>query len=178
MAMENQAAFTAGEVMPHLMFSLVYSCVYFGGQGNTIGLCLDMFIAKSERFKAMRPIMTIPNLFNINEPVIFGVPVMLNPIFFIPMVLSAIVPGVIGMALCSFLPISFNPTISMPWAMPTFISALLQGGPFFMLTILACMAASALLYYPFFKMADNQAYEEEQAAAAQNAASKLLGTIA
>ena len=52
-----------------------------------------VFTAKSEKFKAMRGLMTIPNIFNINEPVIFGVPVMLNPIFFIPMVLSSLVPG-------------------------------------------------------------------------------------
>lgn len=168
--MENQAAFQAGQPLPHLMFQLIGSCCYFGGQGNTIGLCLDMFTAKSERFKAMRGIMTIPNLFNINEPVIFGVPVMLNPIFFIPMVLAALVPGLVGMLLCTILPVTINPTIMMPWAMPSFVSAFISGGPLYMLVVLICMATSALLYYPFFKIADNQAYEEEQAIAAEHAA--------
>lgn len=114
--------------------------------------------------------MTIPNIFNINEPVIFGVPVMLNPIFFIPMLFASIVPGLIGMALCSVLPISYNPTISLPFAMPSFVNALIVGGPMYMVVLLICMASSALLYYPFFKIADNQAYEEEQALAAAHAA--------
>jgi PTS system cellobiose-specific IIC component len=55
----------------------------------------------------------------------------------------------------------------MPWAMPMFISALLMGGPLYMAVVLICMVVSAILYYPFFKIADNQAYEEEQALAAE-----------
>jgi PTS system cellobiose-specific IIC component len=129
-----------------------------------------MFTAKSEKFKAMRGIMTVPNIFNINEPVIFGVPVMLNPIFFIPMILSAVVPGVIAMILCSIIPFNLNPTIMMPWVTPAPISALFAGGPVYMLILLVCIASSAVLYYPFFKVADNQAYEEEQAYAAEHAA--------
>ena len=168
--MENQAAFQAGQPLPHFLFSAVSTCCYFGGTGNTIGLCLDMFTAKSEKFKAMRGIMTVPNIFNINEPVIFGVPVMLNPIFFIPMILSAVVPGVIAMILCSIIPFNLNPTIMMPWVTPAPISALFAGGPVYMLILLVCIASSAVLYYPFFKVADNQAYEEEQAYAAEHAA--------
>ena len=167
--MANQQAYLEGQPLPFLMFALIGSCCYFGGQGNTIGLCLDMFTAKSEKFKAMRGLMTIPNIFNINEPVIFGVPVMLNPVFFIPMVLSAIVPGLIGLALCTILPIPYNPTIQLPWAMPMFIAALLTGGPLYMAVVLICMAVSCVLYYPFFKIADNQAYAEEQALAAEQA---------
>ena len=167
--MANQQAYLNGEPLPFLMFALIGSCCYFGGQGNTIGLCFDMFTAKSEKFKAMRNLMTIPNIFNINEPVIFGVPVMLNPVFFIPMVLSSIVPGLIGLALCTILPIPYNPTIQLPWAMPMFIAALLTGGPLYMGVVLICMAVSAVLYYPFFKIADKQACEEEQALAAEQA---------
>lgn len=168
--MQNTEAFMAGQPLPNYLFGVLYPCIYFGGQGNTIGLCINMWRAKSEKFKAMRGLMTIPNIFNINEPVIFGVPVMLNPIFFVPMVLAAIVPGIVGAVLCSIITVPFNPSIQMPWAMPTFISAFITGGPVFMLIVLACMASSVLLYAPFFTIADNQAYEEEQAIAAQKAA--------
>jgi PTS system cellobiose-specific IIC component len=85
------------------------------------------------------------------------------------MVLSAIVPGLIGLALCTILPIPYNPTIQLPWAMPMFIAALLTGGPLYMAVVLICMAVSCVLYYPFFKIADNQAYAEEQALAAEQA---------
>lgn len=75
----------------------------------------------------MKAITLIPNLFNINEPVIFGVPVMLNPIFFIPMVLNTLIPGLIGWGVASLFTFKFNPTISMPWITPSFITAFLQG---------------------------------------------------
>jgi hypothetical protein len=63
----------------------------------------------------------------------------------------------------------YNPTIQLPWAMPMFVAALLTGGPLYMGVVLICMAVSAVLYYPFFKIADKQAYEEEQALAAEQA---------
>jgi PTS system cellobiose-specific IIC component len=56
----------------------------------------------------------------------------------------------------------------MPWVTPAPISALFAGGPVYMLILLVCIASSAVLYYPFFKVADNQAYEEEQAYAAEH----------
>lgn len=65
---------------------------------------------------------------------------------------------------------SYNPTIMMPWAMPSFLTAFISGGPPYMLVVLICMATSDLLYYPFFKIADSQAYAEEQAIAAEHAA--------
>ena len=78
--------------------------------------------------------------------------------------------SLVDMALCSVLPISLNPTVMLPWAMPTFIGAFFSGGPLYMLVILICMASSALLYYPLFKIADNQALAEEQAIADEHEA--------
>ena len=167
--MANIAQFQAGEPLTDAKYLMLYNCLFFGGTGNTIALCIDMFFAKSEKFKAMRKLMFLPNLFNITEPVIFGVPVMLNPLFFVPLVLSCVVPGVVGLALLNILPIAYNPTVQLPWVMPTFITAFMQGGVLYMLTILACMAVTCVLWYPFFKVADLQAYEEEQAIAAEKA---------
>ena len=56
--------------------------------------------------------------------------------------------------------------------MPTFITALMQGGPLYMIVILICIAVTCVIWYPFFKIADNQALEEEKAIAAQKAASE------
>ncbi len=170
--MANIAAYQAGDPLPDAKYLMLYNCLYFGGTGNTICLCLDMLFAKSEKFKAMRKLMLLPNLFNITEPVIFGVPVMLNPLFFVPMLLSCIVPGVVGMLLLNILPIAYNPTVQLPWVMPTFITAFMQGGPLYMLIILACIAVTCVVWYPFFKIADNQALEEERALAAEKAAAE------
>ena len=170
--MANITAFQAGDPLPDAKYLMLYNCLYFGGTGNTICLCLDMLFAKSEKFKAMRKLMLLPNLFNITEPVIFGVPVMLNPLFFIPMLLSCIVPGLVALPLLNILPIAYNPTVQLPWVMPTFITALMQGGPLYMIVILICIAVTCVIWYPFFKIADNQALEEEKAIAAQKAAAE------
>ena len=170
--MANITAFQAGDPLPDAKYLMLYNCLYFGGTGNTICLCLDMLFAKSEKFKAMRKLMLLPNLFNITEPVIFGVPVMLNPLFFIPMLLSCIVPGLVALPLLNILPIAYNPTVQLPWVMPTFITALMQGGPLYMIVILICIAVTCVSWYPFFKIADNQALEEEKAIAAQKAAAE------
>jgi PTS system cellobiose-specific IIC component len=94
---------------------------------------------------------------------------MLNPLFFIPMLLSCIVPGLVALPLLNILPIAYNPTVQLPWVMPTFITALMQGGPLYMIVILICIAVTCVIWYPFFKIADNQAYAEEQALAAEQA---------
>lgn len=56
------------------------------------------------------------------------------------------------------------------WATPTIISATMQSGPLMGLVVIVCIAVTALLYLPFFKVADQQAYEEEQAIAASKSA--------
>ena len=166
-AAANTQAFTTGNALPYLYFFIIYHCLYFSGTGNTIGLSLCIQRAKSERFKALRGVTLIPNLFNINEPVIFGVPIMLNPVFFIPMILNTLIPGLIGWAATSIIKFSYNPTISMPWVTPSPITALVVGGiPLFLLIIL-CIAVTTVIWYPFFKMADTQAFKEESALTAE-----------
>ena len=78
------------------------------------------------------------------------------------MALATFVPGLVGMAYCSVVPISLNPTISMPWVLPTPFSMFMSGGIAYALLGLINYALSALIHYPFFKIADNQALAEEQ----------------
>ena len=111
----------------------------------------------------MRKLVIIPNLFNINEPIIYGFPVMLNPIFFIPMMLSAIVPGAIAVGFADiFNNIIMNTTIRLPWVTPTFITAFTQGGLAIAGLVIFVTLVGLLLYYPFFKIADSMALKEEQ----------------
>lgn len=56
----------------------------------------------------------------------------------------------------------FNPSIALPWVTPTFVTAFMQGGVPYLLLIIACIAVTTLIWFPFFRMADNQAYLEEQ----------------
>lgn len=158
----NIEAYAAGQPLPYFGLMVMYLYVYFSGTGNTLGLSLCTLKAKSERYKSMKAITLIPNLFNINEPVVFGFPVMLNPIFFIPMILCTLIPGLLGWAVTSLFTFHFNPSIALPWVTPTFVTAFMQGGVPYLLLIIACIAVTTLIWFPFFRMADNQAYLEEQ----------------
>lgn len=160
----NAEAFTNGSPLPYLYFYIIYTCLIFSGTGNTIGLSLCLQKAKSERFKALRGVTLVPNLFNINEPVIFGVPVMLNPFFFIPMILNTLIPGLIGWAASNIIKFSLNPGVTLPWVTPAPITALMVGGVPLFLLVVFCIILTTLIWYPFFKMADNQAVREESAA--------------
>lgn len=158
----NINAFLAGDPQPYLEFEFMIGIIMVGGTGNTIGLAINMLRAKSEKFKALKKLTFIPSIFNINEPIIFGVPIMLNPIFFFPMVTSVMVAGAVihiffKLGILSYI----NPTIELPWVMPPVISNFLYAGINFALVMVVVIIVLMILYYPFFRIADKKALEEE-----------------
>lgn len=161
----NVGAFQAGKPLPYFTFSAIAAYISLGGAGSTLGLAISMFIgAKSERFKAMGKLAIVPSIFNINEPLIFGTPIIFNPIFFIPMILSTPVGCAIGAIFIKLgAHAKMNPTIQLPWTMPSPVGAAISTGIFAALGICCAIAAVTLLYFPFFKYADKQALKEEQA---------------
>lgn len=159
----NIEAFQAGQPLPYLAFIIVYFYIMMGGTGSTLGLAFDMlFFSKSERFKALGKLAIVPNLFNINEPIIFGAPIIFNPVFMIPMVLVPFLNG--GLALLwvklGFYA-NFNPAIKMPWTMPAPVNELMRAGVWAAVAAIVTIIATAILYYPFFKYADKMACKEE-----------------
>lgn len=160
----NTEAFLADSTLPYLTSAVVAFCVFVGGNGNTLGFCLASFTARSEKYRSMRKLFVIPNLFNINEPVIFGVPIMLNAIYFIPMVASSLISGLSTLLLLQVIPVNFNPTVTMPWVTPGFVTAFLQGGIGFLTIWLVALFLHFLLWLPFVKVADKIEVQKEQAA--------------
>lgn len=158
------AAFAAGEPIPYVPLLILGMCVIAGGTGNTLGMCIQACFAKSARFKAVGRTAVVPNLFNINEPVLFGFPVILNPVFFVPMVLSSLIPGALITLIMNMIgTIPFDPTINLPWVTPAVISGFARGGFLVAGLILLYIVLGWILYLPFFKIADNDAWKEEQA---------------
>lgn len=108
-----------------------YSFVWLGGAGTTLSLVIAMIIASKKsrkRYGAITSLSIAPGIFNINEPVIFGVPIVLNPILMIPFIFIPIVLSVI-----SYLAISIglvSPVIvqSVPWTTPPILSGFLATG--------------------------------------------------
>lgn len=169
----NIADLQAGKPLTYLTISLISAFAGFGGNGNTLGLCVAMFSAKSKRYKSMLKLSLIPNIFNINEPLIFGMPLMLNPTFFIPMVFSNVIMGLIGLFAIQIFSFTFNPTMSLlPWTTPVFLKNFLAGGISLLMMTLLLLVVNALIYYPFFKIADKRAMAEEALEAVETAECK------
>ena len=161
-SMANIEAFLAGQPQPSLILMIMWYCVAIGGTGNTMGLCIATLFAKSEKYKSMRKLVIPANIFNINEPIIFGFPVMLNPVYFFPMVCSPAASGGIAYLLCKILPIAYNPTVEMPWVTPGFVSAFVQGGIWFLVIWIVCLLIHFIMYLPFFLIDDKNALKMEQ----------------
>ena len=132
----------------------------FGGSGVTIGLVLAILIfSKREDNRTIAGISIVPGLFNINETMTFGIPLVLNPILDIPFILAPVATIVIGYILVSS---GFCPKIvlEVPWTMPPVILGFLATGgrPMGAISQLIVLAASTLIYIPFLI-----AYEKYQA---------------
>ncbi|MEB8763694.1 PTS transporter subunit EIIC, partial [Bacillus cereus] len=155
--------------IPYLAFTLMHFAVVIGGTGNTLGLAINLLFAKSEQYKSLGKIGIVPNIFNINEPIVFGLPLVLNPIYFVPLVTSSIVGGLIGIVFLKLTGIlsNFNPLIELPWVTPAPFAAYISGGWLLLIMTVLIIISQILLYYPFFKMGDKKAYEAEQQAATQ-----------
>lgn len=160
----NTEALIAGQAMPYGAWAIVALGTAIGGQGNALGISVSLLFTKSERFKAIRGIALVPSLFNISEPLMFGLPVVLNPTYFIPFIFNIPVCAVIVQALYALgLGAAYNPTIQLPWVLPQPAIAFMQGGVGCLVISAVVLAVSILMYLPFTLMADRQALKEEAA---------------
>lgn len=168
MGAANEAAYLAGQALPYSVTYATDSMIWAGGTGMTIGLVILMsFFAKSAQYKTIGRMSIVPAIFNINEPVIFGTPICFNAIFFIPFVFC---PGV--MAFLTFLLTDMGilgaPVVGMvPWTLPPVAVGIFMGAGNITNIVwsILCVIIPIVVYYPFFRMADNAAYKEELAAA-------------
>lgn len=134
-----------------------------GGSGMTLGLIIAIFVAsKRSDYREIAKISFVPGLFNINEPLIFGLPIVLNPILAIPFILTPIVNILIGYLATVVLQIIPPVAIGVPWTTPgPLIPFLGTGGNFLALLIgLICLVVSILIYLPFV-IASNRAADKE-----------------
>lgn len=145
------------------MFFFVF-CQFIGGPGCLFGLTCDMAIfAKSERFKAFGKVCFVPGMFNIVEPVIFGFPIVLNPIMFIPFILTPLVFMIIGYLLMVTGVVNIPALMLSVMTIPGPIAGFILGGGISLgiMIVIMCLL-SCIIYYPFFKICDNQALEAEK----------------
>lgn len=133
-----------------------------GGTGITIGFIIaTLMVARSAHLKQLGKLSLAPSLFNINEPVIFGMPIVFNPIMFIPFVIvPAIASFMVYFTILWGWVEPFN-ALQVPWTTPPIISGFLIGGWRAALLQIATIAMSVAIYLPFVRMQDQLSYGEE-----------------
>lgn len=172
--LENLSAYGAGQALPNIITSQAwFSIGNIGGSGCAIGLCLCILLfSKSERYKALRKISTPAGLCSISEPMVFGLPMVLNPMMLIPMLVAPTVTFLLGWGAMATGIVPYMNGVALSTGTPVLLSGFIAWGDFRGILLQACLIAiSTLIYYPFFKMCDRQSLAEEKASAeaAQNA---------
>lgn len=157
---DNIAALKAGKMIPHIVTMPFFDAfIYLGGAGTTIGLIIAIYLA-SRRKKKRTELQNIANLaiapgiFNINEPMIFGMPLVLNPVFFIPFILTPVILTIISYFAIA-LGIVPRTIAMMPWTTPPIIGGFLVTGSIRgALLALLNLVISIVIYIPFVLVAD------------------------
>lgn len=164
--LENQKLFEAGKLSlgeGHIgTIQMIDQFATIGGAGMTIGLIISiLLVAKSQRLKMLGNLSAVPALFNINEPLVFGLPIIFNPLMLVPAALAPTVSVLIAYFAQSigFMPL-FN-GIQAPWPTPGIFSGFLVGGWQGAVVQIVCIAAATVIYYPFVKALDSQYRKEE-----------------
>lgn len=157
----------ANQAGAHIPFAGEFqnSFVMMGGSGSTLGLCIFIaFFAKSAQLGALGKAALVPSFFNINEPLLFGLPIVYNPFIAIPFFLAPMTAATIGYFAIKLQMIA-PPVAQVPWPTPIGIGAFIgSGGDWKALVVsLICGIAAFLIYFPFIKFYDNKLYKEEQA---------------
>ncbi|MGL6106981.1 PTS sugar transporter subunit IIC [Romboutsia sp.] len=181
---ENIAAMQAGQPIPHF-YTAGASSAFFGftGAGITIGCVIACMLSKNKSFKKIGQVSLFPSLFGINEPILFGAPIILNPIMFIPFVFGGAIIGTLPMFLMDLGWLA-KPVFDPPYV-GVFLEGFLTNGDWRSIVANAVqLALTVALYMPFFKIMERQAeakLKTEESQEAKNIFSKeeedLLGDL-
>lgn len=164
LSMENLEAYKAHTEIPNIItgqFQDMFAT--FGGAGSTLSLVIVMVLfCKSQRIKKLSQLSIVPSFFGINEPIIFGLPIVLNPIILVPFVLVPTINIIIAYFAMSWGLVPFTNGIQLPWTTPIVFSGFLVSGWQGAVLQVLLLLLGMVIYYPFVKMMDRQYLEEEK----------------
>jgi PTS system cellobiose-specific IIC component len=162
--MANLEAYGAGAALPNAVVNTAwFGMGNIGGSACAIGLCLNIALfAKSQRYKALNKVSLPAGLVSISEPMVFGVPMVLNPVMLIPMLLAPTVTFLLGYFAMTTGIMPYMTGAELPNGTPILLGGFLAWGSIKGAIFQALLiAVSTLIYYPFFRILDNQAVAEE-----------------
>ncbi|HFK7187551.1 TPA: PTS sugar transporter subunit IIC [Serratia odorifera] len=160
----NQTALAAGAPLPHIYLQGFWDhYLLIGGVGSTLPLAFLLLRSRAVHLRTIGKMGVVPSMFNINEPILFGAPIIMNPVFFLPFILVPMINATFAYIatklgwvaqVVSLTPWTTPAPIGASWAANWAISPLLM--------CLFCMVLSALMYYPFLKAYERTLLKQEQ----------------
>ena len=174
--------------VPHRVTWGVLNDVFanMGGSGMTLGLIIAIFlVSRRKDYRTIAKMALVPGLFNINEPLMFGLPIVLNPIMAVPFVLTPVVNILIGYMVTVVFNWMPTPAIGMSWTTPGPLMPFLgTGGNLIGLVMgVVCLAVSVMMYFPFVLAAnrmaapaDEDSKKDKKAEIEKNAKKETTGT--
>lgn len=161
----NQELYAAGSQATSPFTSQLQTFIAcFGGTGATfVTVFMFAFFSKSKANKAIGKAALFPTICSINEPILFGAPLILNPVFFLPFIVAPIFNAVVFKFFVSSLGMN-GFIINVPWTTPGPIAIPLGTGlvPLSFLLVVIIIVADFVIYYPFFKAFDMMTLEDEK----------------
>lgn len=161
----NVEAVAQGQPMPYITaLGFFTTFVNVGGTGATIALALVMLNSKEPGFRKVSRVSLPTQIFQINEPIFFGFPIVLNPVFMVPYILNALL-----LTAGSYLLMHWNliqkPFVSVPWTTPPIIGHYLVSGGDWRAALwgVASLLLAMAVYYPFARTAERQRLRTEAA---------------
>ena len=162
----NRILFQADKAaeLPHIITAqFMDNYVYMGGGGATIGLVIVIAIIARRRkaskiTKTMAPLTLTPGLFNINEPAMFGIPIVMNVSLLIPFILAPMANAIISYAAMATGLVAKTTGIAVSWTMPPIISGFLTTGGHISGALLqiVCIVVDVIIYWLFYKAVEKQ----------------------
>ena len=163
----NVEAMTRGEPLPYVTaYGFFTTFVNVGGTGATIALALLLYRSKNPRYRQVSRLSLPTQVFQINEPIFFGLPIVLNPVFMVPYVLNALILTA-GTYLLMQWNLIHRPFVNIPWTTPPIVGHYLSSGGDWRAAAwgAASVAIAMLVYLPFARAAERQRRQPDPAPA-------------
>ena len=173
-SLDNQALLDAGQTLlgnpaaKVITIQVTDVFIKLGGCGITVGFVIAAWLAaRSAQIKSITKLSAVPCLFNINEPIIFGLPIVFNPYMLVPFLLVPVLAIVlVYFSIVTGFMAPFS-AVQIPWTTPPIIGGFLLNGWQGAVVQLAIVAMSTALYYPFVRLQDKTCLKEEQGEGAE-----------
>lgn len=160
----NQAALAAGQAIPHTFLPGFWDhFLFIGGVGSTLPLAFLLMRSRAVHLRTIGRMGVVPGFFNINEPILFGAPIIMNPVFFLPFILVPMINATLAWFALDFGLVERVVSLT-PWTTPGPIGASWAANwaisP--MVLSLLCMCSAAAMYYPFLKAYERTLLKQEE----------------